>query len=93
MSVWEDNFREAAEAKGFADGFAQGLIEGRAQALAQDCSELLVKMARQEFGEMSAAEMAALLQGVRSREALDAAVELLLTCHSGEEFLSRIREI
>ena len=73
MSIWEDNFREAAEAKGH--------------------TRALVKMARHKFGEGPAAEMATLLQTVQSGEALDEAGELLLTCHSGEELLSRIREI
>ena len=50
-------------------------------------------MARQKFGEASAAEVATLLKGVQSGEFLDAAGELLLTCHSGEELLSRIGEI
>ncbi len=77
MTTWEDNFREAAEAKGRAQGR----------------TELLVKMARHKFGEVSAAEVATLLKTVQSGEALDAAGELLLTCHSGEELLSRFREI
>ncbi len=97
MRTWEDNFREAAEAKGRAQGLtegrAQGLTEGRVQGLAQGRTELLVKMARRKFGEVSAAEMATLLKTVQSGEALEAAGELLLTCHSGEELLSRIREI
>ena len=77
MSIWEDNFREAAEAKGRAQGHTRALV----------------KMARQKFGEVPAAEMATLLKTVQSGEALDEAGELLLTCHSGEELLSRIREI
>ena len=81
MSIWEDNFREAAEAKGFAEGYAQS------------CTELLVKMARHDFGEVPAAEMATLLKRVQSREALDAAIELVLTCNGGEELISRLREI
>ena len=85
MTTWEDNFREAAEAKGLAQGRAQGLTQGR--------TELLVKMVRHKFGEVSAAEVATLLKTVQSGEALDAAGVLLLTCHSGEELLSRIREI
>ena len=117
MTTWEDNFREAAEAKGRAQGLTQGLSEGRAQGLTQGLSEgraqgltqglsegltkglaqgrteLLVKMARHKFGEVSAAEVATLLKTVQSGEALDAAGELLLTCRSGEELLSRIREI
>ncbi len=93
MTTWEDNFREAAEAKGRAQGRAQGLSEGLAQGLAQGRTELLVKMARHKFGEVSAAEVATLLKTVQSGEALDAAGELLLTCRSGEELISRIREI
>ena len=77
MRTWEDNFREAAEAKGRAQGR----------------TELLVKMARHKFGEVPAAEMATLLKTVQSGEALDAVGELLLTCHGGEELLSRVREI
>lgn len=73
MTTWEDNFREAAEARGRTD--------------------ILVKMARHKFGEAPAAEMAALLKKVQSGEALDAAGMLLLTCHSDEELLARIREI
>ncbi len=97
MTTWEDNFREAAEAKGRAQGLTQGLTqglsEGRAQGLNEGRTELLVKMARHKFGEVSAAEVATLLKTVQSGEALDAAGELLLTCHGGEELLSRIREI
>jgi flagellar biosynthesis/type III secretory pathway protein FliH len=97
MTTWEDNFREAAEAKGRAQGLtqgrAQGLSEGLSKGLAQGRTELLVKMARHKFGEVPAAEVATLLKTVQSGEALDAAGELLLTCHSGEELLSRIREI
>ncbi len=77
MRMWADNFRDAAEAKGRAQGR----------------TELLVKMARHEFREASAADMATLLKTVQSGEALDAAGELLLTCHSGDELLLRIREI
>jgi flagellar biosynthesis/type III secretory pathway protein FliH len=93
MTTWEDNFREAAEAKGRAQGLTQGLSEGLSKGLAQGRTELLVKMARHKFGEVPAAEVATLLKTVQSGEALDAAGELLLTCHSGEELLSRIREI
>ena len=97
MTTWEDNFREAAEAKGHAQGLsegrAQGLSEGLTKGSAQGRTELLVKMARHKFGEVSAAEVATLLKTVQSGEALDAAGELLLTCHSSEELLSRIREI
>ncbi|MDE0628601.1 MAG: hypothetical protein OXH99_19570 [Bryobacterales bacterium] len=50
-------------------------------------------MVRHKFGEVPAAEMATLLQTVQSRDALDAAGVLLLTCHSDEELLARIREI
>ena len=85
MSVWEDNFREAAEAKGLTKGRAEGRAEGHI--------EVLVKMARHKFGEGPATEMATLLKTVQSGEALDEAGELLLTCHSGEELISRIREI
>ena len=65
----------------------------RESAKAEGQTETLVKMARHKFGEVPAAEMATLLQTVRSGEALDEAGELLLTCHSGEELLSRIRDI
>ena len=77
MRTWEDNFREAAE--------AQGRAQGR--------TEILVKMARHKFGEASAAEIATLLKRVQSGESLDAAGVLLLTCRSDEELLARIREI
>ena len=101
MRTWEDNFREAAEAQGLAQGLTQGRAEGRTEGrtegmtegMTKGRTEILVRMARHKFGAAPAAEMATLLKTFRSGEALDAAGVLLLTCHTDEELLARIREI
>ena len=80
MRSWEDNFREAAE----AEGRVKGRTEGR--------TEILLNMVRHKFGEESAAEMATVLSGVRSSEALDKVAMLLLTCESGNALLAGVRE-
>ena len=85
MRTWQDDFREAAEAQGLAQGLTQRRAEGR--------TEILVKMARHKLGAVPTAEMATLLKTVQSGEALDVAGVLLLTCQSDEELLARIREI
>ena len=56
MRTWEDNFREAAEAKGLAKGRSEGLAKGR--------SEGLLNLVRHKFGEAFAAEVAPVLANV-----------------------------
>ena len=76
MRSWEDNFREAAGAKGRAEGRV----------------EVILNMVRHKFGEESAAEIATALGGIQSAEALDKVALLLLTCESGNALLAGVRE-
>ena len=77
MRTWEDNFREAAETRGRA--------EGR--------TELLLNLVRQKFGEESAARMAPVLATRQSEQALNEAGVLLLECGTGEDLLAKVCEI
>ena len=80
MRSWEDNFREAAGAKGRAEGRVEGRVE------------VILNMVRHKFGEESAAEIATALGGIQSAEALDKVALLLLTCESGNALLAGVRE-
>ena len=77
MRTWEDNFREAAEAR--------GRTEGR--------TELLLKLVRQKFGEESAVRMAPVLAARQSEQALNEAGVLLLECETGEDLLAKVHEL
>ena len=96
MRSWEDNFREAAEAKGHAEGHAEGRTEGhaegRAEGRTEGRAEVLLNMVRHKFGEKSAAEVATALSGIQTAEALDKVTSLLLTCESGNALLAGVRE-
>ena len=82
MRSWEDNFREAAEAKGRTEGRTEGRAEGRA--------EILLDMVRHKFGEESAVAMAPVLGSCRSNQVLDRVGVLLLACDSGEAFRAKV---
>ena len=77
MRTWEDNFREAAEAKGLATGRSEGLLN----------------LVRHKFGEAFAAEVAPVLGMCQSVRALDEMGVFLLTCDSREALLAKVRAL
>ena len=81
MRTWEDNFREAAEAKGLAKGRSEGRSEG------------LLNQVRHKFGEAFAAEVAPALGMCKSVRALDEMGVFLLTCDSSEALLAKVRAL
>ena len=85
MRTWEDNFREAAEAKGLAKGRSEGLAKGR--------SEGLLNQVRHKFGEAFAAKVAPALGMCQSEQALDEMGVFLLTCDSSEALLAKVRAL
>ena len=97
MRTWEDNFREAAEAKGLATGLAtgrsEGLAKGRSEGLAKGRSEGLLNLVRHKFGEAFAAEVAPVLGMCQSVQALDEMGVFLLTCDSREALLAKVRAL
>ena len=81
MRTWEDNFREAAEAKGLAKGLAKGRSEG------------LLNLVRHKFGEAFASEVAPVLGMCQSLQALDEMGVFLLTCDNREALLAKVRAL
>ena len=77
MRTWEDNFREAAEAKGLAKGRSEGLLN----------------QVRHKFGEAFAAKVAPVLGMCQSVRALDEMGVFLLTCDSSEALLAKVRAL
>ncbi len=66
-----------------AEGMAQGKAEGR--------KEQLIRIVHTKFGEIVADNLAALLQPVSSEKVLDELTDWVLSCHSGEDLLARVR--
>ena len=79
MVPWTERWK----AEGKAEGMAQGKAEGR--------KEQLIRIVHTKFGEIVADSLAALLQPVSSEKALDELTDWVISCHSGEDLLARVR--
>ena len=64
---------------------AEGAVRGQAG--------MLVRMARQRFGEAAATTMADLLESVTSEATLEEIGTYLLTCENGDALIAKIRQI
>ena len=93
MKPWSESIRAEARAEALAEGEAKGEAKGLAEGEAKGQVRILVSQARRKFGESAASALAALLGTVKSEAVLDEVGGWLLTCHSGDALLAKIREI
>ena len=91
---WAQQWKEEGLREGRREGLQEGLQEGRQQGLQQGLvaeRALLLRQARQRFGEACAEALAPLLERCEETEALAEVGEWIVTCDSAAALLDKVR--
>ena len=85
-----ERFKAENHEKGHATGHAKGVREGRGEGIVVGQRDLLVSMAERRFGAAASRQVADALDGRPSARQLAETSDLILSCETPEEFVSRL---